>query len=105
MSKSKRQKNKRLRKQYTAAVRKRDAKRWLQSGRFPENLIEAYVLRYGLPESDAYIELLELGYQDELRIQHYEREGIEWEYKVDGYLGEMLVVPKGTPDWEHYEYW
>ena len=45
-------------------------------------------------------ELFELGYGDDLRIEQYERDGIEWEYKVDGYTGEMKVVPKGTPDWE-----
>jgi hypothetical protein len=53
----------------------------------------------------ASIELFELGYSDMIRIQHYEREGIEWEYTYDGYYGEMLVVPIGTPDWELHYYW
>jgi len=84
--------------------RKQDALEWLGKGRFPNNLLAAYSERYGIPEAEAHWELLELGYGDDVRIQNYEAEGIEWEYKVDGYSGEMKVVPKGTPDWELHLY-
>jgi len=55
-------------------------------------------------ETVAYVELLQLGYGDDLKIQEYERQGIAWEYKVDGYTGDMKVVPIGTPDWELHLY-
>jgi hypothetical protein len=41
---------------------------------------------------------------DLITIEAYEKEGIEWEYKHDGYTGEDLVVPKRTPDWERHLY-
>ena len=34
---------------------------------------------------------------DEIAIQAYEKDGVEWEYKYDGYTGEMYVAPKYTP--------
>lgn len=40
-----------------------------------------------------------------MRIEEYERDGIEWEYKYDGYKGEMYAVPVGTPEWELHLYW
>ena len=41
---------------------------------------------------------MSLGYRDTVLIENYERLGIEWEIKIDGYSGDMKVVPKGTPD-------
>jgi hypothetical protein len=49
--------------------------------------------------------LIELGFKDEIAIQSYEKDGIEWAYKHDGYTGETYVVPKGTPDWELWDYY
>ena len=81
--------------------RKKNARKWLRQG-LHKNLLESYCKRYRIPQPEGHLELLELGYGDHLRIEAYEREGIEWEYKVDGYSGDMKVVPKGTPDWELY---
>lgn len=36
----------------------------------------------------------------EVQIELYEQQGIEWEYKVDGYSGDENVVPKANPDRE-----
>ena len=33
----------------------------------------------------------------------YEKEGVEWEYKVEPLSGDMVVVPKKTEDHEIYE--
>ena len=79
--------------------RMKNARRWFDLHR-PNGVLEAYCSRYKVSEAVACNELFELGYGDDLRIEQYERDGIEWEYKVDGYTGEMKVVPKGTPDWE-----
>jgi len=43
---------------------------------------------------------MSFGYRDTVLIENYERQGIEWEIKVDGNSGDMKVVPKGTPDHE-----
>jgi len=85
--------------------RKKNAKRWMSQQRLPRDLLFAYVKRYGIPRTEAHLELLELGYGDELRIYAYEQEGIEWEYKVEPLSGDMLVVPKGTPEWELPQHW
>lgn len=98
--KKNRSRGKRSRRKFVREERKSDARRWLLQRGIPENLLESYTERYRIPESEAHTELLELGYGDYVRIQYYEQNGIEWEYKVDGYAGEMKVVPKGTPDWE-----
>lgn len=84
--------------------RKRNAKKWLtQPKPTPKELVAAYAKRYAVSHSIAHWELIELGYGDFIAIQAFEKDGIEWEYKYDGYTGEMYVVPKGTPDWElHY---
>ncbi len=68
-----------------------------------KNLISAYSKRYGVGSQIAEDELIQLGYYDELYIQHYEKEGIEWEYRVEPLSGEMVVVPKDTKDHEIYE--
>lgn len=52
-----------------------------------------------------HIEILELGYGEILTIYAYEQDGIEWEYKVEPLSRDMLVVPKGTPEWELPQYW
>jgi hypothetical protein len=81
--------------------RLRNAERWLRAPHAKiKDLITAYCKRYTVSSTDAYYELMELGYKDELAIQAYEKAGIEWEYKHDGYTGLDLVVPKGTKDWE-----
>jgi len=98
MSKRKRNSKKNL----EGKGRLKDAKRWLLS-RPHEDLIQSYCKRYGVSSYIAEEELMELGYYDELCIQRYEKEGIEWEYKYDGYTGEMYVVPKGAEDDELYE--
>ena len=78
-----------------------NAKKWLLGPNSrTKDLISAYCKRYKVSPTDAYYELIELGYKDELAIQYYEKEGIEWEYKHDGYTGIYLVVPKGTEDWD-----
>ena len=79
--------------------RMKNARKWLDL-HWPDGLLEAYCSRCKVSEVVACNELFELGYGGDVRIEQYERDGIEWEYKVDGYTGEMKVVPKGTPDWE-----
>ena len=68
-------------------------------------MLSAYANRYGVAQTEAHIELLELGYGDEVAIQAYEQDGVEWEYKVEPLSGDMLVVPKGTPEWDLPQYW
>jgi len=88
-------------KKLTPEDRMRNAKRWLrQPHQRIKDLIAAYCKRYKVSHTDAYYELVELGYGDQIAIEAYEKEGIEWEYKHDGYIGKDLVVPKGTSDWE-----
>lgn len=100
-----RQRNRRALRKLVREEREKNARRWLSQRPFPKNLLSAYADRYGIQETDAHIELLELGYGDEVAIQGYERDGIVWEYKVEGLSGDMLVVPKGTPDWELHQYY
>lgn len=83
--------------------RTRNARKWLQQ-QWPKNLLQAYSRRYSVSETLACDELMMLGYWDEIQIQSYEQESIEWEYMVDGYSGDMKVVPKGTPEWELYNF-
>lgn len=81
--------------------RLRNAEKWLRTNRSHiKDLIAAYCKRYKVSATDAHYELLGLGYKEQLTIQFYEKEGIEWEYKHDGYTGIDLVVPKGTEEWE-----
>ncbi len=98
MPKRKRQAKKKL----AGKGRLNDAKKWLLSHP-QENLISAYSKRYGVGSQIAEDELIQLGYYDELYIQHHEKEGIEWEYRVEPLSGEMVVVPKDTKDHEIYE--
>ncbi len=100
MTKRKRKSKKKLNDQ----ERLKDAGRWLQSRNcLKEPLVELYCKRYGVVQSDAWVELMSLGYYDELVIQQYEQAGMEWEYKVEPLSGDMFVVPTGTQDHELYE--
>jgi hypothetical protein len=98
MSKRKRQSKKKLK----GKARINDAKKWLSKYR-PSDFISSYCKRYGVNSGVAEEELMELGFYDELYIQHYEREGIDWEYRVEPLSGEMVVVPKDIEDHEIYE--
>jgi len=104
MSRNRQRKRPSLRK-LSRDERKRNAKRWMSQQRLPKDLLSAYVKRYDIPRTEAHIELLELGYGEILTIYAYEQDGIEWEYKVEPLSGDMLVVPKGTPEWELPQYW
>ena len=84
--------------------RLKNAKKWLQNTRL-KDILKSYIRRYGIDSYYAYLELCELGYKEEMRIEEYEKDGIEWEYKYDGYKGEMYAVPMGTPDWELHMFW
>jgi hypothetical protein len=100
MSKRKRQSKKKL----VGKGRLTDARRWLQSGNGPrKSLVNSYSKRYGVTESVAWEDLMSLGYYDNILIEQYERDGIEWEYKVEPRSGDMFVVPKGTEEHEIYE--
>ena len=101
MPKRKRQSKKKL----VGKARLNDARRWLQSRDCPKKkpLVETYSKRYGVGHAVAWDELVSLGYYDELLIQQYEADGVEWEYKVEPRSGDMFVVPKGTEEHELYE--
>jgi len=82
-----------------------DAAKWLRSrARRKTTLIEGYTQRYAVSESQAWDELVALGFYDDILIELYEQQGIDWEYKVEALTGEMFVVPEGTQDHEIYEY-
>lgn len=89
-------------KKLTGEARLKDAKRWLHRHP-PKDLIAGYSRRYGVSHMTAIDDLMGLGYYDEIYIQQYEKEGIEWEYRVEPLTGEMVVVPKGTEEHEIYE--
>lgn len=99
MSKRKRQSKKKL----VGKGRTKDATRWLEAGGcHGKPLAETYAKRYAISEQTARFELMELGYYDELCIQHYEAEGIEWEYRVEPLSGDMFIVPKDSEYHEIY---
>ena len=98
MPKRKRQSKKKL----VGKGRLNDAKKWLLN-HTQKDLIASYTKRYGVEVAIAEGELIELGYYDDICIQHYENEGIEWEFRVEPTSGDMVVVPKGTKDHEIYE--
>ncbi len=98
MPKKKRQAKKKL----TGKNRFKDAEKWLII--HPQkDIISAYSNRYGVTKNIAEEELMRLGYYDEICIQQYEKDGVEWEYRVEPLSGEMVVVPKDTEDDEIYE--
>jgi hypothetical protein len=98
MSKRKRNAKKKL----SGKGRINDAKKWL-ANHHQNDLIAAYCKRYGVESEIAEDELIQLGFDDEVYIQHFEKEGIEWEYRVEPISGEMVVVPKDIEEHEIYE--
>lgn len=92
-----------LKKRLTGKGRLNDAQRWLSNIPLPEDILTAYSKRYGISQTTAWEELIQIGYHDELTIQSYEKDGKEWEYLVEPLSGEMYVVPKGTQEHELYE--
>jgi hypothetical protein len=88
-------------KRFEVKTRIEKARRWLKVGaRRKGPLTDAYMQRYGVERWLAQDELMSLGYRGTVLIEDYERQGIEWEMRIDGYSGDMKVVPKGTPDCE-----
>ena len=80
-----------------------DARKWFRLGnRFRSPLVKSYTKRYAVSETVAWEELVALGYYDDLGIEAYEREGIEWEYRVEPLSGDMFVVPKGSEERDLY---
>lgn len=89
-------------KKLTPEQRFYDARRWLNSRNRPPLLVGSYSKRYSVPEEIARSELCALGFTDDVRIQDFEAEGIEWEFKVEPLSGEMVIVRKGTQEHELY---
>jgi len=98
VSKRKKQSKKKL----TGDSRINDAKKWL-ANHYPKDLVPSYCKRYGVSSNVAEKELIQLGFYDDIFIQHFEREGIDWEYRVEPLSGEMVVVPKDIEEHEMYE--
>ena len=84
--------------------RLKDAKRWLKNGVKEFLLTDVYMKRYAVERWIAQEELTQIGYKDIVQIENFEREGVVWEYKVDGYTGELKPVLKGTEDYELHMY-
>ena len=95
-------KNKQSKKKLDFNGRLKDSKNWLKNY-YPKNLVLSYCKRYGVSSDVAEKELIQLGFYDDIFIQHYEREGIDWEYRVEPLSGTMLVVPKNIEEYEIYE--
>lgn len=96
-------KKRKQRKQFNSKTRKQDALKWLSNFGISDNLIDSYSKRYGCSEFDAETELMEIGYYDEIQIQSYNKDGVEWEYRIEPLSGEMVVVPKGTEEHQIYQ--
>ena len=64
----------------------------------PKDIVAWYSKKFKINESAATIELYELGYYEEIQINYYQKNNIDWEYKYDGFSGELKAVPKGTED-------
>jgi len=84
--------------------RLKNAENWLVNHQ-PRNLVKSYAKRYNISPEKAEKELIQLGWEDQIRIEEYEKEGIEWEYRYLGYTGEFVVAPVGADEWELYEFW
>ena len=82
----------------------KDAKRWLRAGVRVMALTDAYMKRYAVERWIAQEELIQTGHKEIVQIENYEREGIVWEFRVDGYTRELKPVPKGTQDHELHLY-
>ena len=97
-----------LLKKMNQSDRKKNAETWLRGhikrNGLPQNLVKKYQRRYRVDKKTAFFELAEIGYYEEIQIDAYEQDGVEWEFKVDGYDGEMKVVPKGTKDSDSFEF-
>lgn len=92
---------KKSKKKFTTSERMADAKRWLKiRPRGVKSLVTAYSKRYKVKQHIAENELMQIGWYDEVMIEYYERNGIEWEYRHDGYSGDTKVVPVGTENSE-----
>ena len=77
--------------------RKSDARRWLLQRGIPENLLESYTERYRIPESEAHTELLELGYEDHVRIQYIRAQLIRGFHEIlDELLDAAQIVLLGS---------
>ncbi len=98
MPKKKRQAKKKL----SGKSRFNDAQKWLLNHP-QDDLISAYSKRYGVNSHIAEVELMQLGYYDEIFILNYEKQGIEYEYRVEPLSGEMVVVPKDIDERDIYE--
>jgi len=96
-------KKRKQRKRFNPKTRKQDALKWLSNFGIPDDLIDSYSKRYGCSEFDAETELMEIGYYDEIQIQFYNKDGVEWEYRIEPLSGEMVVVPKGTEEHQIYQ--
>lgn len=81
--------------------RMRNMKKWLKKAD-RKNLVATYCRRFAVSEITATDELAALGYWDNIQIQRYDKNGIEWEFQYDGYSDDMKVVPKGTPEEDFY---
>lgn len=90
----------RSKKRLSPSARLEDAKRWLKNGIPVHPLTDGYVRRYGVEPWMAQEELIGLGYREEVQIEAYEKEGIEWEFMCDPLSGEMKAVPVGTEEHE-----
>ncbi|WP_145986390.1 hypothetical protein [Methylocaldum marinum] len=73
-----------------------DARRWLKKGLPVHPLTDGYMRRYGIERWVAQEELIDIGYREEVQIEAYEKEGVEWEFMYDPCSGEMKPVPIGT---------
>ena len=88
----------------TREQRLKNARKILYNNQHPKDLIKWYSKKFKIDKDKAELELYEIGYYDEIIIARYETDGIEWEYMEDSYTGASVVVPKGTPEWELYQY-
>ena len=96
------------RKKMNQSDRKKDAKSWLRGHLkrtgLPKKLVKRYQERYRVDKNTAFCELAEIGYYHEVQIEEYEQDGVEWKFEVDGYDGELKVVPKDTQNSEFVEF-
>ena len=83
--------------------RLKNAENWLRNHQ-PKNLVESYAKRYSISLEKAEKELIQLGWEDQIRIEEFEKDGVEWEYRYLGYTGEFVVAPVGAEEWELYEF-
>ena len=85
--------NRQAKKKLNGKGRLNDAKMWLENHGVPKEIIGVYAKRYAITENEAESELMSIGYYDDISIQHYEKNGIAWEYKYGLLSREIFVVP------------